>query len=376
MKKRGYSDAAGKLVWDMACRNFEKKFPEKEAALWLAGLELNEISETEVSVLKSGSQEKEENLAAYTKAMEEALSWAAGRPLKLVMQQKEEPKKQHSLSFGKKTARGVAALFAVLCFAVILAVGWGQYVNRSFVKQFYRVVSQKVESNFRIVQLSSLQGHSYGAEQTDLLESVGSLAPDLIVVTGDLAGSDVSDAAQFCGRLADIADTFYVFGEEDGNRAELEPALEKAGVTVLEDSSTTVQVGNNTVELYGTAPADSSAGEWPASVSFQDFSGQRTESLKIMISSELYVYSGTLPEPLPDLMLSGHSLDGMIDLPLVGVLYEKRYGFLPERSGEVYQGGSYETDGSTLIVSDGLAERNVMQLGNRPELVIVDVSRY
>ena len=67
-------------------------------------------------------------------------------------------------------------------------------------------------------------------------------------------------------------------------------------------------------------------------------------------------------------------------LPYVGGVYETSHGLFPELgnvSGDeslIY--GQYTVDSTPIIVSSGLSNRGVIRVNNRPELVVVDVSRY
>ena len=73
-----------------------------------------------------------------------------------------------------------------------------------------------------------------------------------------------------------------------------------------------------------------------------------------------------------DLILAGHAHGGQWRLPgVVNGLLAPDQGLFP-----AYAGGRYELEGSTLIVSRGLAREStrVPRIFNRPELVIIDVT--
>ena len=72
-----------------------------------------------------------------------------------------------------------------------------------------------------------------------------------------------------------------------------------------------------------------------------------------------------------DLALCGHAHGGQWRIPgILNGLYAPNQGMFPK-----YAGGLYEEDGTTMIVSRGLAREStrVPRLYNRPELVIIDL---
>ena len=72
-----------------------------------------------------------------------------------------------------------------------------------------------------------------------------------------------------------------------------------------------------------------------------------------------------------DLVVSGHAHGGQMRIPgLINGLFAPNQGFFPK-----YAGGLYEVDGTTLIVSRGLAREStrVPRIFNRPELVLVEI---
>ena len=72
-----------------------------------------------------------------------------------------------------------------------------------------------------------------------------------------------------------------------------------------------------------------------------------------------------------DLVLAGHAHGGQWRIPgLLNGLYCPGEGLFPK-----YAGGLYQIDGTTMIVSRGLAKESnfVPRIFNRPELVIIDI---
>ena len=72
-----------------------------------------------------------------------------------------------------------------------------------------------------------------------------------------------------------------------------------------------------------------------------------------------------------DLVLSGHAHGGQWRIPgILNGVYAPNQGLFPE-----YAGGEYQDNGTTMVVSRGLARETTLapRIFNRPELVIIDL---
>ena len=74
-------------------------------------------------------------------------------------------------------------------------------------------------------------------------------------------------------------------------------------------------------------------------------------------------------------MLAGHHHGGLARIPILGPLYTHEGGILPGLKGHfVY--GRYAVQGSPLIISAGLENKNLFRINNEPELVIIDINKF
>lgn len=369
--------ASDKLIWDMACRRLEKAFSEQEISQWLTNYEMGSIEGNKVFLLCKNKKSRAENNEKRLHELERALSWAAGRPLQLrVEMPQRQSNERHKAESRKCSLKGIASVAMSVVFLLGL-LGGAQLLRLSFPrKTFYHIVSEKVENSFRIVQLSDQKGSRFGDGNEKLLESVCSLQPDLIVISGNMWGDDMASAEKFCGQLADAAEVFYVLGGDDVQNAALEELLNRAGVNVLMDSSAALTIQDEMIEIYGIDPAIKTFDELYSRSSFQEFLNENTDAFKILVSNEPYIYSSILDKQLPNLLLAGHTLGGGMRLPYIGAVYDGYYGFLPDQKENAYIYGEYSVNESVLIVNGGLSREGGLRLNDRLEMVIVDVSRY
>lgn len=301
----------------------------------------------------------------------------------------------------------IALLAAVAMFTTVIGVS--HLANRKFSERFYSVSSLKVNNKIRVIQISDLHNCTYGEENARLIDRVGKLDPDIILLTGDILDLDYGtddQIAELCGVFAEIAPTYYIYGNneveacygtpltrealdeqfgfDDSNRDPqklLDTAdafaeeLTAAGVTVLKNSTATVQVGDTAVDIYGTLTSNPSA-FWPyAGESFDDYLSANENNLKITAVHEPQIFETFTPDYWGDLMLAGHTHGGLVKVPLLGPLYTHEGGLLPGRAGH-YVYGKYKVQDKPLIVSGGLENKNIFRINNEPELVIIDINKF
>lgn len=138
---------------------------------------------------------------------------------------------------------------AVLC-AVYLTAGW--FAANDVRQTEYKFVTEKINSNIRIVQITdSHLGTTLGANEfLKQIEKINKLKPDIVVVTGDFVDDSTSraDMAGGCaalGKLKTKYGVYFVYGNHDKGYAseelkgwknsEMRLALEQNGVITLED---------------------------------------------------------------------------------------------------------------------------------------------
>lgn len=215
---------------------------------------------------------------------------------------------------------------------------------------------------FRIAQVSDLHNAEFGPGNARLLEKLRASAPDLIVLTGDLADSvhtDLDVAISFARAAVEIAPTYFVTGNHEARLADyaaLRDGLQSAGVTVLEDQAVTLTQGTDRVVLYGLRdPAFGPSPTLPETEEFLILLAHRPEYF------ERYAAQGA------DLVLSGHAHGGQVRLPFLGGLFAPGQGFFPK-----YDAGLYREFGTVMVVSRGLGNSIIpLRVNDPPELVIM-----
>ena len=325
----------------------------------------------------------------------------------------EIPPKRNNNSILKKPIQIIRVLIIIAIIAGVLFTtalfGCNHISNRTFIENFYNVGSIKANEKIRIVQISDLHTSVYGEENSLLIRRVKKLKPDIIIYTGDCIEpneASVNALVKMCSSLSEVAPSYYVYGNnevdlvygipltkevldekfgfDDENRNpekllemkdEFEKKLEKTGVTVLKNEKVSILVGTTKVDIYGSLTSNPSS-FWPYSgESFSDFIYSDEEHLKVFAIHEPFVFEQFESDFWGDLMLCGHTHGGMVRVPILGPLYTREGGLLPERNN-CYVSGRYSVSGKHLIVSPGLENNSIFRINNKPELTIIDINRF
>ncbi len=390
---------------------FRQLVPAEFYDTWAETFEIEYADEKQVLVTYHGA----ESIKKFKKECKEPLSLCIYSIMGYKKRIKISKKKSHKSSNHKAKKKIRAAKFFVIgmifvFFATSIIVVMCNYIgNRDFRETFYNVSSLKVDSSVRVIQLSDLHGSSYGEKNAKLLSRVEALKPDIIICTGDIVNSardDVDYAADLGEKLAKIAPSYYIYGNNEVesiygfplNEAELdrkfgfrkdnrdetallkiedsfEKTLESTGIKVLKNEKDTIKVKTMTIDVYGVLTSNPSSFWSYSEKAFADYIYENTDNLKITAVHEPFIFQEFQPEFWGDLMVCGHTHGGVVRVPLLGPIFTHEDGLFPERDGNfVY--GRYDAAGKPLIVSGGLENLNVFRINNQPELVIIDINKF
>ena len=257
----------------------------------------------------------------------------------------------------------------ILFLCVGLQVAWA---NKAIETNEYTIQSERIKKafdGFRIAQISDL----HNAENTELTEKLRFAKPDIIVLTGDLMDSrktKMDMAVAFAEECVALAPTYYVGGnhESRGGYEALKTRLLSVGVAVLENEETFIQKDGARIRLIGVLDPAFRENEYISDTQYMQetlsaFSWGAEYTILLSHRPELfdcYVEVGA------DLVFSGHAHGGQFRLPYIGGVFAPNQGFFP-----AYDGGRYERNDTTMLVSRGIGNsRFPFRINNRPEIVV------
>lgn len=269
----------------------------------------------------------------------------------------------------RKKHRWILPALAILVVLTLIAL------DERLILRTYTVVSPKLTAEVRLAVVTDFHS-SDNAEKVAAM--VASCAPDAVLLVGDLFDDDTQNrpterTLSLMRQLSAQYPCYYVSGNHEAWTGEMDALYqqtEEAGVTVLRMSSGVLTVRGQRIALCGIPD--------PYEMVFSgapDTEEQLRQALEDVDSADFTVLLAHRPELLAkyaqfplDLVVSGHAHGGQVRIPgVLNGLYAPNQGWFPKLAG-----GAYTQDGTTLIVSRGLAVRTRLpRIFNRPEVVLV-----
>ena len=303
----------------------------------------------------------------------------------------------------KKNKKRTALRILVICGALILLAIIASVVvsvlqNSSITVARYTVASDRVNSGFRIVLLSDLHRKKFDDTNQTIVDLTAGQEPDLILLDGDMIDGDCTEVERdelisLVERLSAIAPVYYSMGNHDcrlysesvefaghecvgiEGRSEFLERLEAAGAVFLESEYRDIEVNGDRVRLGGFYPFafryeyDTDEG-WEKRREFlEEFCD--TGDFRLMLSHrpDSFVYEGEVHELDIDLVLSGHTHNGVIATPFTHRAIWTSEGFFPP-----YAYGEHDLGGMKLIVTSGFyGWRFIPRVFNPPEIAVIDI---
>ena len=263
-------------------------------------------------------------------------------------------------------------ILPVLAILVALAL---IALDERLILRTYTVASPKLTAEVRLAVVTDFHSSD---NADDVVAMVASCAPDAVLLVGDLFDDDIANrpterTLSLMRQLSAQYPCYYVSGNHEAWTGEMDALYqqtEEAGVTVLRMSSGVLTVRGQRIALCGIPD--------PYEMVFSgapDTEEQLRQALEDVDSADFTVLLAHRPELLAkyaqfplDLVVSGHAHGGQVRIPgVLNGLYAPNQGWFPKLAG-----GAYTQDGTTLIVSRGLAVRTRLpRIFNRPEVVLV-----
>lgn len=269
---------------------------------------------------------------------------------------------------GKKHWWILPALAILVALALIA-------LDERLILRTYTVASPKLTAEVRLAVVTDFHSSD---NADDVVAMVASCAPDAVLMVGDMFDDDIANrpterTLSLMRQLSAQYPCYYVSGNHEAWTGEMDALYqqtEEAGVTVLRMSSGVLTVRGQRIALCGVPD--------PYEMVFSgapDTEEQLRQALEDVDSADFTVLLAHRPELLAkyaqfplDLVVSGHAHGGQVRIPgVLNGLYAPNQGWFPKLAG-----GAYTQDGTTLIVSRGLAVRTRLpRIFNRPEVVLV-----
>lgn len=269
---------------------------------------------------------------------------------------------------------------------VILYMIWQRFELKRFSVGEYKAVSSRIQETVRGVVIADLHGFSYGKGNRRLIKKIRELAPQFILIPGDMIVSRDAEtfpiALDCLWALTRIAPVYYSFGNHESRLRDEErlnyrafweyiKEAQKAGVQILNNESREIRIGKNRILISGlelpleyyekgrVIPLESDTLN-------QIFPNRNQELFHILLAhnpgyARQYAAWGA------DVTFCGHNHGGLIRIPGIGSLISPQLKFFPE-----FDAGEFTIYGKKVIVSRGLGTHTFhVRIFNRAELLHV-----
>jgi len=284
----------------------------------------------------------------------------------------------------------------ILLFIIILLI-WSAIEQKFYTVTDYIVSSDRLPKNMdgtSFAVLADLHNMTFGRDNRRLAAAIDRLAPDFIVVAGDLIDKSKKaypgNAYKLLENLAGKYRIFYAYGNHEQKLeqyAENEPPADQkelyASWVEFKDrlKKMNVEFLDNSCAIYSKNGEKISI--WGVSIGKEFFQkknvpAMKKEYLTSLLGNNNNNYFRLLIAHNPvhfheyaswgaDLTVSGHLHGGMMRLPGLGGVISPQVKFFPK-----YYSGCFEENGRFMIVSRGLGTHSFMpRLFNMPEIVFI-----
>lgn len=276
---------------------------------------------------------------------------------------------------------GVIAALSVF-FIIVMVLDCNRFVVRK-----YRCRAGKLKKDVKAILLSDLHNKSFGKRNVKLLNAIDRIAPDMILVAGDMytsaKNSEIRTAWELVCTLARKYPVYYGNGnheqktelfpdEYDGMYQEFAGKLEKAGVSHLINSK--VYRPDSNIEVYGIEIDREYYKKFKGSQMDKEYVekllGKPDKSRFNLLIAHNPDYFKAYAAWGADLVVSGHIHGGLMRLPVLGGVVSPAIRLFPE-----YDGGEFKEKDSVMILGRGLGTHTLpIRIFNPGELVVIELT--
>ena len=278
----------------------------------------------------------------------------------------------------------IGAICIIAVFACALAV-YAICEGRRVVNTSYTFESDRVPEQFDGFKIALITDFHNCNNYAEVAEKVYNTSPDIICIAGDLVSmntSDYSNTKNLIGRLMNIAQVYYSYGNHEYYNATyhecdeppVKEELEGSGVIFLNNSIRTIKKGRAMINLIGygdSIHADGDGAFWQHAEPFMNEISQSIDKnvLSVLLLHRAQYFDEVAQYPF-DLVLGGHMHGGQVGIKPIQSLILKKHVLTDK-----YSKGAYFENGHELIISSGCTNNDGIRIFNPPEVVSIVLKR-
>lgn len=270
----------------------------------------------------------------------------------------------------KNTLKKIVIVFLIIAIICIVIILYARYIGTKGINtNEIKLVETKLTDEFKgfkIVHISDIQygKTTFKTELDELVKKVNLTKPDIVVITGDLINNecdlteeDKNILIAFLNKINANIKKYAVSGENDMLFSDFDTILTQGGFINLDNNYDTIYNGKLNYILI------SGIGNNYHENSLINTTNYLNENENQPIYKILLIHKPDTIDQLTesfDLVLSGHSLNGLVNIPLIGPLY------LSDGSKKYYN-NFYQINDTKLYITNGIGTNKYsFRLFNKP----------
>ena len=265
----------------------------------------------------------------------------------------------------KKRLRLWVKILIIIIILTVITLLYGFFINSRGFKVNEIPLYEDIPDNYnglKIVHISDIYyGNDNKAELKKIVNRINLIKPDIVVFTGDLLYKDTkvdSNLNKELSRINSNIDKYYITGDNDYNNDDITNLLNNSGFINLNDTYNLIYKDKVPILLAGISTSknkDNILKKLEPTFEYID----NNDVLSILLMHEpnkieKFDYSKF------NLILAGHTLGGVIRIPLIG-------GIILPKDNNLYGNSHYKKKNTDIYISNGLGNKDTnFRLFNKP----------
>ena len=272
----------------------------------------------------------------------------------------------------KPSHKGLINFIIILIILIVGLIFYSKYVGtKGLIVKEYRVESNILSENFsgiKIVHFSDLYYKST-FEKDDLValvDKINILKPDIVVFTGDLVpptvklnDEDINILNENLSKIEAKIGKYAIYGDNDYKLNNYEEIMTSSGFTILNNSYEEIFYKTNE-SIYIVGLPSSIKEKSDLNKAFEFYKDDNRKYVITLVHDGKTIKSIDDSNYEVDLILGGHSLGGLIQIPFYG-------GLIKDSSMYKYSEEYYKKGITNIYISSGLGTNEYdFRLNNKP----------
>ena len=275
-----------------------------------------------------------------------------------------------------KNYHWIKKMICIIVILILLIMLYARFIGAKGLKVKEYKITSNISDDFHGLKIVHISDIHYGRtvfkkELEHLVNEVNLLKPDIVVLTGDLIESDkkfkdnTKIISDILGKINARINKYAINGNHDVKFDSWENIINDSGFINLNDSYDVIYNGSNTsIFIAGISSSyyDKKASEKMDNIN-NSFNLLNKENISYRI---LLMHEPDFVDEIDysnfNLILSGHSHDGQVRIPIKGAFILPKYG-------QKYYKNYYKLNETDLYISSGVGTSTIgFRLFNKPSI--------